>query len=468
MDFPLLIGGRPVDGAARLEVINPATGQVFASCARADAAQLNAAVAAAKAVFPEWSRTPSGERRSRLLAIAEALDAKSDEIARTLTAEQGKPLVDAKEEVAGSAYIIRTAASFAANEVTVIKDDAGGSISEHRTPLGVVAAITPWNFPVMIAACKTAYALMAGNTVVFKPAPTTPLSGLMFADICNAQLPPGVINAIVDQNDLGAMLTSHPDVAKVTFTGSTATGKRVVEAGASTLKRITLELGGNDAAIVLGDVDPKAVAAKLFNGAMINAGQACVAIKRVYAPEAMYDEICDALAKLADAAVVGDGMRPESQIGPLQNKTQYQKVLSYIERAGRDGRIIAGGAHEGPGYFIRPTIVRDIGDDTPLVREEQFGPVLPVLKYKDVGDAIRRANDSTYGLAGTVWSADVKAGVEVARQINTGTVWVNRHLASDLSVAMGGAKQSGLGVENGLEGLLEFTQRHVVYGYPQD
>jgi acyl-CoA reductase-like NAD-dependent aldehyde dehydrogenase len=327
----------------------------------------------------------------------------------------------------------------------------------------VVAAITPWNFPLILLMMKVAPALLAGNTLVIKPAPTTPLSTLRFGELCARILPAGVVNIITDQNDLGGALTGHPDIAKVAFTGSTATGRKVMASVASSLKRLTLELGGNDAAIVLDDVDPKAIAPRIFGGAMVNTGQVCLAIKRVYAHDSIYDALCTELAKLADAAVIGDGLDPNTQYGPLQNKVQFEKVKGYVEEARTRGKIIAGGTpHKGKGFFVRPTIVRDIPEDSRLVQEEQFGPVLPVLHYSDINDAIARTNSSEYGLGATVWSSNPERAYEVALKIDSGQVWVNKHLDLPPDVPFGGAKQSGFGSEMGQEGLEEFTQAKVI------
>jgi acyl-CoA reductase-like NAD-dependent aldehyde dehydrogenase len=461
-DYSLLINGRLVDGASTFDVINPATEQVLAACPRADLAQLTQAVAAAKAAFPAWAARPIEERRQLLLKLADAFTARAADIARVLTQEQGKPLAMAHYEIGGAIHMIRTFAGMDL-PVKVLKETADTRIVMQHAPLGVVAAITPWNFPLILLMIKVAPALLAGNTVVAKPAPTTPLSTLRFGELCAEIFPAGVVNVITDQNDLGNALTSHPDIAKVAFTGSTATGRKVMASVASTLKRLTLELGGNDAAIVLDDVDPKTIAPKIFGGAMVNTGQVCLAIKRVYAPDAIYDALCAELAKLAEAAVVGNGMDPATQFGPLQNKTQFEKVRGYIEDARARGKIIAGGKpHEGKGYFIRPTIVRDIPDDAKLVREEQFGPVLPVLRYSDINDAIARANSTEYGLGATVWSNDAKRAYEVALKIDSGQVWVNKHLDLPPDVPFGGAKQSGLGWEMGQEGLEEFTQGKVI------
>jgi len=462
MNTKMLIDGKLADGAGQLDVVTPATGKVMATVARADEAQIDAAVAAARAAQPAWAALSWDERGAVLTRFGDAVEANREAIAALLTAEQGKPLNQAMGETAVGIHHVRHIAAQRVG-VTVVKETNKTRILEHRTPLGVVAAIVPWNFPVMIALQKIAPALMAGNAVVLKPAPTTPLCALMLAELAADIFPAGVLNVVIDNNDLGSHLTSHPDVAKVSFTGSTGTGRKVMGAGAGTLKRITLELGGNDAAIILDDVNPREIAPKIFFGAMINAGQVCLAIKRVYAPAKIYDELCDELARLAREAAVGDGAEPGTLIGPVQNRQQFEKLHGFLEDAHASGTVLAGGkAVEGGGYFIEPTIVRDIPDSARLVREEQFGPILPVLSYEDIDDAIARANDSEFGLGGTIWTNDIDRGIEVAMKIDTGTVWVNKHLDLPLDVPFGGSKQSGIGREQGEEGLLAFTQAHVV------
>lgn len=461
-DFRLLIDGEAIAGASTFDVVNPATGAAFAQCPKADAALVDRAVAAAKRAFPSWAATPIEERAALVAKIADALEARAGEFASLLTAEQGKPLDQAMYEVMGSVFTLRAFAEMRIEPKT-LRDTGGNVVIEHRTPLGVVAAITPWNFPVILVMNKLGPALVTGNTIVIKPAPTTPLTTLLLGEICRELLPPGVVNVICDQNDLGARLTGHPDVAKVAFTGSTATGKKVMAAAAEGVKRVTLELGGNDAAIVLDDVNPRQVAQKVYGGAMANAGQICVAIKRAYVPEAMYDEFCDELARLAKEAVVDDGSKQGTTVGPLQNRMQFEKVKALLEDAKARGTVLAGGEPlDRPGYFIPPTIVRDLDDDAPLVREEQFGPVLPVLKYADIDDVIRRANDTDMGLGGTVWGKDLTRATEVAKKIDTGTVWVNQYLAIDANIPFRGAKQSGLGGELGESGLHEYTQPHII------
>jgi acyl-CoA reductase-like NAD-dependent aldehyde dehydrogenase len=388
--------------------------------------------------------------------------ARQDEFAALLTAEQGKPLDQAAFEVIGSVFTLKAFVDMKL-EPKVLRETPENRVVEYRAPLGVVASITPWNFPLILLMNKLGPCLLAGNTMVSKPAPTTPLTTLLFATIANEILPPGVFNVVCDRNDLGGVLTAHPDVAKVAFTGSTATGRKVMKSASDTVKRVTLELGGNDAAIVLDDVDPIEVAGKLFFGATLNAGQICVAVKRAYIPASLYDGVCGELARLADAAVVDDGDKPGTQIGPVQNKMQYEKLKEFLADARANGNIIAGGTTlNRPGYFIRPTIVRDIPETSRIVAEEQFGPILPVLSYTDVNEVVATVNQSEFGLAGTVWGKDVNRAMEIAAQVDSGTIWVNQHLAIDAAIPFRGAKQSGLGAELGEAGLLEYTQARVV------
>ena len=462
MDYKLLINGALVDGAGSMPVLNPATEEVLADCPTASEAQLNEAVDAAQAAFKSWKNTSMDERRAKLGEIADIIDANSEELARTLTQEQGKPLADAMGEVAGAALFFRYFQSLDL-PVEVLEDSDTQRVEIHRNPLGVVGAIIPWNFPIILLAFKLPAALLAGNTVIVKPAPTTPLSALHLASLIADVLPAGVVNIIADNNDLGDKITTHKGISKISFTGSTATGARVMASAASTLKRITLELGGNDAGIIMDDVDVDTVAPQIFDGAFGNNGQICIAMKRVYAHESIYDKLVDQLAKLAQEAIVGNGLEQGTKLGPLQNKMQFDKVKDYIEDGRANGTIVAGGeVPEGKGYFIPPTIVRDIDDDSRLVSEEQFGPVLPVIKYDDIDDVIERANNSDYGLGGSVWSSDIDRAYEVAKKVDSGTIWVNKHADLQPHVPFGGIKTSGIGTELGTDGLNEFTQRKVI------
>lgn len=461
-EYKLLIGGKLVDGDAQTDVVNPATEEAVASCPRASKAQLDQAVAAAQAAFPAWSATSIDERRAVLVKIADAIQGDIANLARLLTQEQGKPLQDAMGEIFGASAFFRYFASLNL-DAKVVQDDAAGRIEVRRKPLGVVGCIIPWNFPMILMAFKVPAALLAGNTVIVKPAPTTPLTALRLGELIKDIVPPGVVNIIADNNELGGEMTKHPGIRKISFTGSTETGKKVMASAADALKRVSLELGGNDALIVLDDVDPKETAPKVFGAAMQNAGQVCIAAKRIYVHESMYDAMCDEFARLANEMVVGDGLEQGTQMGPLQNKQQFEKVLGFIESAKKDGKVIAGGGRKGDkGYFIQPTVVRDITDGTKLVDEEQFGPVMPVIKYSDPAEAVRRANASIYGLGGSIWAKDTEKAWGLAEQMESGSVWVNKHADLQPHLPFGGAKFSGVGSELGEEGLKEFTQVQVL------
>lgn len=460
--YRLLIDGALVEGAAEVDVVNPATGRPFAAAPRADEKQMEQAVAAAKRAFPGWARAAWTTRQALLSHLADALAGEMDDFARLLTQEQGKTLDEARGEMEGTIAALR---HFSTLELPprVLRDTASDRVVEYRHPLGVVVAIVPWNYPLLTLVLKIAPALLAGNAVIAKPAPTTPLATLRLGEIMAGMVPAGVFQVLVDANDLGPLLAAHPDVAHVSLTGSAATGRKVMAAASGTLKRLVLELGGNDAALLLDDADVEAVAPQIFGSAMANAGQVCFAIKRVYAPRSLVDPLCDALARLAKTAVVGDGLDEVTTVGPVQNRSQFDKLSALLERTRREGRIVAGGeVLPGEGYFIAPTIVRDLDDDALVVREEQFGPILPVLAYDDIDEAIARINATEYGLGGSVWTRDVERGIAVAARIESGTVWVNKAIDLPFDIPVGGIKQSGMGRQQGIEGLEEFTQARIV------
>jgi acyl-CoA reductase-like NAD-dependent aldehyde dehydrogenase len=425
-DYKIWIDGKAVDGASEISVINPATEEVFATVARSSPEQLEQAIASAKAAQKEWGKTSMDVRRDALRAISKGINERADEIARVQTMEQGKPLAESIGEVELTQIFLDHFTTFDLH-AEVLQDDEEKYVEVYRMPLGVVACIVPWNFPLLIGAHKVALALLAGNTCVLKPAPTTPITSAIFAEICAGVVPAGCVNTVNDENDLGDVLTAHPDVAKVSFTGSTATGMKIMANAADTLKRLTLELGGNDAAIVLPDVDVQDAAEKLFGAAFLNCGQVCIGLKRTYVHESIYDEMCDALAKLADGTVVTGGAVPDKK-----------------------------------GYYIQPTIIRDVKDGDEIVDVEQFGPIMPVIKYSDIDDVIERANASDYGLGGSVWTKDLAKAKEIALQIDSGTTWINKHLDFGPNVPFGGCKRSGIGVEFAEEGFHEFTQVRVI------
>jgi acyl-CoA reductase-like NAD-dependent aldehyde dehydrogenase len=460
--YTMTIDGKAVKGSKTTGVINPATGKIFAEVPDCTKAELDQAMNAAQRAFPVWSKDMAA-RRKVLSECAGALMPAPEGLARTLTEEQGKPLDKAGQEIMGTSMWCGYAASLELPD-EVIQDNDSSRIVIRRKPLGVVAAITPWNYPVMLAMWKIAPALLAGNTVVLKPSPFTPITSLMLGEILRDIIPPGVLNVVSGGDELGAWMTSHPVPRKISFTGSVETGKKVAAAAAPDLKRVTLELGGNDPAIVLDDADLASVAPKIFWGAFENSGQICSAIKRVYVPEKMYAPMVEKLAELARGTKVGNGLDADTQLGPINNKPQFERVTELVEDAKKHGaKIVSGGSRIGSeGYFFAPTIVSDISDGVRLVDEEQFGPALPIVPYKDVDDALRRANATHYGLSGSVWSSDANHAAEVASQLECGSAWVNQHLAIAPNLPFGGAKWSGIGVENGPWGLLGFTEIQVV------
>lgn len=456
-DFRMLIGGRLVPGAARLAVENPATGDIFAEAPDASPADLDAAIDAARGAFAGWRDTPIEARRKAIVALAGRLIEEVEPMKRLLTREQGKPHKDAAEEVLGAASWLKAAASLDI-PVTVNEDSAERYSETRHVPIGVVAAIAPWNYPLILASFKLGPALLAGNCVILKPSPFTPLTALKLGELAADIFPAGVLNVISGGDALGPWLTGHAGIDKVSFTGSTATGKKVMAAASDTLKRVTLELGGNDPAIVMHDVDAGAIAEQIFWAAFGNAGQICIASKRIYVHEQVYDALRDALVAYARTVKVGDGADQGTQIGPVNNGLQYERVLDLIRDARAQGYAILTGDDEErtPGHFIPVTIIDNPPEDSRIVQEEQFGPVLPLLKFGDYEEVLARANACEYGLGAAVWGADEEAAWALAERIESGNVWVNetRHLSP--FAAFAGHKQSGFGVENGEAGLLEY------------
>jgi acyl-CoA reductase-like NAD-dependent aldehyde dehydrogenase len=460
--YSLLIDGQLVNTGNRLDVINPATGSVFAQCPAAGAVELDAAVAAARRAFPAWKALGFAERAAYISRCAAALEANQEALARLLTQEQGKPIGQSRDEIARAASL---SVGMTKIEIRseVIVDNAERFIELRYQPLGVAGIITPWNAPVNLAAGPLTSALYTGNCAIIKPSPFTPLTTLRIGEILREVLPAGVINVLAGGDELGALLTAHPGIDKISFTGSVATGKKVMASAAATLKRVTLELGGNDAAIVLEDVDVADVAKKLFFAATVNSGQVCMAVKRIYAHEKVYDALCAALVAEAGKARLGDGLDPATTLGPIQNRRQYERVCELKEDARRHGRLVEGqSTPAGGGYFVAPTVVTELGEASRLVAEEQFGPVFPVMKFSDVEDAIARANDTRFGLAGSVWSRDLARAQQIAERLEVGTAWVNQHRATMAAVPFGGAKESGMGRTYSRLGLEAYMEPQVI------
>jgi acyl-CoA reductase-like NAD-dependent aldehyde dehydrogenase len=461
--FTMTIGGEAVSAAETFDVLNPATGKPTGQAPDCSQAQLDRAFAGAQHAQRAW-RQDSDARRDALIAGSKALEAAADQIAALLTAEQGKPLADAREEVGAAAGML---AYYARLELPreIIQDDDGATVEVFRRPLGVVAAITPWNFPLALAAMKIAPALLAGNTMVLKPSPYTPLNTLLLGEVMRDVLPPGVLNVVSGGDQLGIWMTRHPTPRKISFTGSVATGKHVAASAAPDLKRITLELGGNDPAIVLDDIDLEQAADGLFWGAFANNGQICAAIKRLYVPEQLHNDLVDLLAERARSVQVGDGTAPGTQLGPISNRPQFERVSELVAAAlSRGATAAAGGkAMDSDGFFFEPTVLVGAREGTRIVDEEQFGPALPVIPYSEIDEVIERANATSFGLSGSVWSADPDRAASVAAQLECGTAWINTHLGLSPRQPTGGVKWSGIGVENGPWGYYGMTEIQVMH-----
>jgi acyl-CoA reductase-like NAD-dependent aldehyde dehydrogenase len=461
-DYSMLINGESVGAEGSIEVLNPATETAIATVPEASLAQLDDAVAAARRALPGWSAHSMDERRALILKIADRLEENIGELAQLLSEEQGKPIegfagLGAMFELGGSLAWIRYTASLDL-PVEVIQDNDEARIEVHRKPVGVVGSITPWNYPLLITCWHIIPGLLAGCTVVAKPSEYTPLTVLKAMHLISDLLPPGVVNIVTGKGALGAAISAHSDIDKIVFTGSTRTGKRIMEAAADNLKRLTLELGGNDAAIVLPDTNVAEAAGKIFATAMINNGQTCAALKRLYVHEDIYEEMCEALAGIAGSVKTGPASE-SPDFGPIQNKMQYDRVCELAESAKADGATFLTGGEPmpGPGYFFPVTIVKDIPESSRLVQEEPFGPILPVVSFSDVEDALEKANAVSVGLGGSVWSSDVAVAQKLASRLECGTAWVNNHAMIQPDAPFGGVKQSGVGVEFGRYGLVEYT-----------
>jgi acyl-CoA reductase-like NAD-dependent aldehyde dehydrogenase len=456
--FSFTIDGAAVRTANTLEVLNPANERVLAHAPDAGREDLDAAVAAARKAYPGWRGLPYSERQALISALGAKLQEHADAFKQLLTLEQGKSHYWSQLEVVGSAMWLQMVAQQKL-PVTVNESTPERHSETRHVPLGVVGAIVPWNFPMLLAAFKIAPALLVGNTIVLKPSPYTPLTALKLGELAREVLPPGVFNVISGGDQLGPWMTEHPDINKISFTGSTITGRNVMRSAAGTLKRLTLELGGNDPAIVLPDVDIPSVVPKLFWAAFLNSAQLCLATKRLYIHEEVYEPIVEELVKFSQSVKVGDGARPDVQLGPIQNRRQYERVLELIEGARRQGLTFLTGKTPmpGPGYFVPVTLIDNPPDDAPVVTEEAFGPVLPLLKFRSTDEVVARANDSSYGLGASIWSRNEALAQEIAARLECGTVWINEIHYTMPNAALAGHKQSGLGVENGLDGLLEYT-----------
>lgn len=457
------IDGELAASAAELPVVDPATAAPFARVPECTREQLDSAVAAAQRAFVAWSEQAFDDRRRLVNAFIERVVADADTLAPLITHEQGKPLAKARSEINSAVFFSR---GYAALDLApeVLRDTPQQRVEVRRRALGVVGAITAWNYPVLLAMWKIVPAVLAGNTVVLKPSPYTPVATLRLGELAQDVFPRGVVNVVSGGNELGEWMTAHPGIRKIAFTGSGPTGKRIMASAAGNLKRLTLELGGNDAGIVLDDVDPAKIAADLFWAKFSNCGQVCAALKRMYVHRGVYRAVCDELVKFAAAVKIGRGTDEGVDIGPIQNRAQYDRVRAMVDEAVNAGAklLYQSAVPAGPGLFLPVTILTDVTPRMRVVKEEVFGPVLTITPFDDVEDALRAANDTEYGLGGSVWSSDPQRAAKLAARLDSGGAWVNQHPAMGPEIPFGGIKGSGIGVELGRLGLEEYTSVQVL------
>ncbi|KAL2850401.1 Aldehyde/histidinol dehydrogenase [Aspergillus pseudodeflectus] len=457
MTFHNVINNELTSTAVTRHGINPATGEPNPAVPVATQEDLDKAVQAARAAFNTWSTSSLEERRAALHAYADAIEANIDGFSKTLTMEQGKPLSQASTEVRMAGTWIRGLSSIEI-PINTIEETEDRRVIQRYKPIGVAGAIVPWNFPVLFAVGKIVSAVFTGNAVIVKPSPFTPYCELKLAELATWFFPPGVVQCLSGDDNLGPMMTEHPGIDQISFTGSIATGKRVMASCSKTLKRVTLELGGNDPAIICGDVDMDTVIPQVGILSYLCSSQICKIIKRLYVHEEIYDEFLGKLVAFVKSLKVGNGTEADVFFGPVQNKMQFEKTKNLFSSIDTEKLkpVLGGTIEESNGYFIHPTIIDNPPDSSRVVQEEAFAPILPVMKWSDEEDVIKKANALETALGASVWSKDLERATRIADRLEAGVVWVNSHFDVSPMAPFGGHKQSGIGVEWGLAGLLEY------------
>lgn len=478
----MIIDGKPsTAGVGKVPVYDPATGEVIAEQVEAGPAQVDAAVSAARRALEsaEWRDLTPAARERLLLALADQIEAEADGLARLETLSHGRPLQISYMLVGGASQWLRYMAGLAtkvAGEVLTLSTAFPPGVGYHAytrlEPVGVVAAIVPWNFPLLMAIWKVAPALAAGCTVVLKPAEETPLTAIRLAELAlDVGFPPGVLNVVTGRGEVtGAALVAHPQVDKITFTGSTAVGREIGRVAMDGVKRVALELGGKSPVVVMDDCDVDMAVGGIVNAAFFNQGEVCTAGCRIYVQDSIYDRVIDGLAEVANGMQVGSGFAPDTQIGPMISATHRDRVAGYIEAGRQSGaRVVSGGtAWKGPGYFVRPTVFSDVDPAASIAREEIFGPVVAAARFRDEDAAVALANDTPYGLSASLWSNDLSRVERIVPKIKAGTVWVNTHNIVDPNLPFGGYKQSGFGREHGRRAIESFLEtKSVCIAYPK-
>ncbi|KAK6519119.1 hypothetical protein TWF281_003808 [Arthrobotrys megalospora] len=474
--FTNIINGKKSPTAKTRHSVNPSTKEPNPPVPLSTKEDLDAAVSAARNALTGWSETAWDDRKDALLKFVKAVTENKDGFAGMLVKEQGKPMMFAMSEVAMVEGFIAGLASIKLEDEVVV-DEGGRKVIKRYLPMGVAGGIVPWNFPVVLMMIKIAHAVLTGNTIVCKPSPFTPYTGLKLVELAQQFFPPGVVNAVSGDDNLGPWMTSHPGIDKISFTGSSATGRKVMESCSRTLKRVTLELGGKDPAIILPDVDIPVVASQIAFYSFFNSGQICVATKRIFVHSSIAKEFVSALVEASKTLKVGDGMEQGVFMGPVNNEMQYDKVMGFMDDIKREGGEVVMGGDIGrfkykekgqkSGFFIDPTIVVNPKDSSRIMKEEPFGPIVPVVTWDDEDEVVRRANDTDMGLGASVWGKDLEKAERIARRIEAGSVWINEHVFSLPVAPFGGWKGSGLGVEGGREGLVGWCNVQSLYVRPE-